>query len=75
MLEQLGIRVMDGVPAGLEVCRREGEGRVLTFVVNHNGEEETLALPGRFEDLLGQRPVEARLALGPYAVAILDGAL
>ena len=75
VLEQLGIRVMDGVPAGLEVCRREGDGRVLTFVVNHNGEEAALALPGRFEDLLGQRPVEARLTLGPYAVAILDGAL
>jgi len=75
VLADLGIRAMDGIPQGVEVCRRDGDGRVLTFVVNHNGKEETLELPGRFEDLLGQRTVEGRLALGPYGVAILDGEL
>ena len=75
VLEQLGIRAMDGIPQGVEVCRREGSNRVLTFVINHNGKVETLALPGRYKDLLAQRPVEGRLTLGPYAVAILEAAL
>jgi beta-galactosidase len=75
VLAQLGVRVMDSIPVGVEVCRREGSGRVLTFVINHNGTEQTLDLPGRYEDLLGQRTVEGQLALGPYGVAILDGAL
>jgi beta-galactosidase len=75
LLEELGVRVVNGLPAGVEVCRREGDGRTLTFVLNHNGKEETLPLPGRFEDLLGRRTVEGALTLAPYGVAILDGRL
>ncbi|PTX99085.1 beta-galactosidase [Opitutus sp. ER46] len=59
------------VPAGVEVCRRVGQGREVFVVINHNPKPVVLDLPVGCSDLL--RPsAQERIELPQYDVAVLQ---
>ncbi|MFE7075969.1 beta-galactosidase [Streptomyces sp. NPDC057620] len=64
-----GVRpVLEGLPAQVEAVRR-GD---LLFVLNHGREPVTVAVPGEYRDLLGERRVTDTLELGRYGAAVLS---
>ncbi|MGC5564571.1 beta-galactosidase [Streptomyces sp. FR-108] len=64
-----GVRpVLEGLPAQVEAVRR-GD---LLFVLNHGRDPVTVAVPGEYRDLLGERRVAGALELGRYGVAVLS---
>jgi beta-galactosidase len=74
LLSEVKVPYRTDIPAGVEIARRRGEGRELTFVLNHTGDMKVLELGDRrFRDLLGGRDATGFFELAPYAVAILDG--
>ena len=58
-------------PPGVEITRREGEGRSYTFVLNHNPHPARIPLPAPMQDLLTGQTHEQSLLLPPLEVAIL----
>jgi beta-galactosidase len=52
ILDGLGIEPPLAVPNGVEVTRREGDGRAYTFVLNHLTEAMPIGLPAPMRDLL-----------------------
>jgi len=63
----------EDVPAGVEVVRRVGKGRALTFYLNHTEAPRTVNAPEKGPDLLGNRIANGALTLPPFGVAILKG--
>ena len=56
----------------VEVTRRVGQGRALTFVLNHyNQPKQVTSLP-KGTDLLTGQPCDGNLQLTPYGVAIIE---
>ncbi len=72
-LDDLGIASPLEAPEGVEVSRREAEGRGYTFVLNHNTFEAHVSLPSPMRDLLTGKTHEGVLALPAHEVAILEG--
>jgi beta-galactosidase len=60
------------VPAGVEVCRREGPGREAFILVNFSGDAAAFTLPRAMTDVLNGGET-ARIALPRYGVAVLLG--
>lgn len=60
------------LPQGLEIARRQGKGRSLTFYLNHAGHAQSLTLPKSAKNLLTGKPTGPTLHLAPYEVAILE---
>jgi beta-galactosidase len=58
-------------PAGVEVTRREGNGRRYTFVLNHNSTPVEVPLPSPMRDLISGESHSDTLTLPPLGVAIL----
>lgn len=71
ILPLAGVAFREDIPAGVEVARRSGQGRTLTFCLNHTASPQQLPLPGKAVDLLTGKPVSGLLKLAPYAVAVL----
>jgi beta-galactosidase len=73
LLEEAGVKpILPGVPAGVEVCRRSGEGKSILFLINHNTSEEHISLPSPMRDLIGsQGSAVSSVDLPPYGVAVL----
>ena len=59
-------------PAGVEVLRREGDGRSFLFALNHGPEPAELQLPGTARDLLNGEERDGRVVVGPLDVAVLE---
>ena len=57
--------------ADVEVTVREGGGRRLTFVLNHNREPEQIRLPKEYRELIAQETVSGLLVVAGGGVAIL----
>ena len=66
LLAQAGVAT-SGLPAGVEVVRRTGDGRSYAFVLNHSGEEVQVPMNGT--DLLSDSLVREHLTLAPGGVA------
>jgi len=63
----------EALPEGIELCRRRGAGRTLTFLFNHTSQPATLTgtyLPKGQECLTGKR-INGTLSLPPYGVAVV----
>lgn len=73
LLDELGIVPPLEAPPGVEVVRRESEGRGYTFVLNHNGSQVHVPLSAPARDILTGKTHERRLVLPPHQVAILEG--
>ncbi len=66
LLQEAGI-AGSGLPPGVEVVRRTGEGRSYAFVLNHTGNEVQVPMDGT--DLLTDSPVRGHLTVAPGGVA------
>jgi beta-galactosidase len=73
ILPHAGLQWQAALPRGVEVARRAGKGRTLTFVLNHAGAAQTINTPQNGKNLLTGKTVGATLHLGPYEVAVIEG--
>ncbi|MFH8560144.1 beta-galactosidase [Streptomyces sp. NPDC017988] len=61
---------LDGLPRGVEaVCRGD-----LLFLLHHGRGEVSVAVPGRYRELLSGETAEGTVTLGRYGVAVLEEA-
>ncbi len=58
-------------PRGVEVVRRQGDGRSFLFLLNHGAQEATVELDRRYSDLLTDGEFAGALTLEPFGVAVL----
>jgi len=63
--------LMPGIPAEVEVCAREGQGRRVFILINHGSAAQRIALPGAMTDLLAGGSTSS-LDLAPHGVAVLE---
>jgi beta-galactosidase len=71
MLSEAGLApVLPGVPGGVDVALRSGEGKRVLILTNYNPNTVTIALPGAMDDILngGQ---SSSVTLPQYGVAVL----
>ena len=71
LLDDLGISAPLQAPQGVEVTRREGDGRSYLFVLNHNAHPVQVPLPMSMYDLLTRETRTAVLDLPAKGVAVL----
>jgi beta-galactosidase len=71
LLDDLRIAAPLQAPAGVEVTRREGDGRSYSFVLNHNTFPVRVSLPMAMRNLLTGETYENSIALQSKGVAIL----
>lgn len=71
LLNDLSITAPLSVPVGVEVTRREDDGRSYLIVLNHNTYEAHIALPSPLHDLLSGETVQDDLVLPVRGVALL----
>jgi beta-galactosidase len=71
LAEESGVVPPLEVPSGVEVVRREGEGRSFLFVLNHGAQEAKVAVEGSYRDALTDTRCAGTLTLGPFDVAVL----
>jgi beta-galactosidase len=60
-------------PPGVEVVRRNGDGKSFLFLLNHGAQEATVELDGEYRDELRGEDRRSPLTLEPYGVAVLRG--
>jgi beta-galactosidase len=71
LLDELGITSPLRVPPGIEVTRREGDGRSYLFILNHNADPTQVPLAVPMYDLLSGETRTAMLELPAKGVAVL----
>jgi beta-galactosidase len=71
ILEQRGIAAPLRALPGVEITQRRVDDRAFTFVLNHHGDQQTIALPSPRRDLLTGRVYEQQFDLAGRGVAIL----
>jgi beta-galactosidase len=62
----------EDIPAGVEIVRRSGKGRILTFMLNHTNAAQLVPLKENAKDLMSGKNVSDFLRLPPYGVAIVS---
>lgn len=68
--------ILAGVPAGVEVCERSGEGKRVLILINHSHRSETVQVPSGARSVIHQ-PIQAKTSLSsyvhltPYGVEVL----
>jgi beta-galactosidase len=71
-LQAAGVQpIVPGVPAGVEVCERTGQGKTVLILINHTTEPQKVGLPAAMTDLLGSGHVSS-VNLDKYGVAVLQ---
>jgi beta-galactosidase len=71
LLRDAGVERWVDLPEGVEASVREGGGKKLVFLINHNDTARTVAIaPGKRDLLVGQ-VLGDRVTLGPYGVAVI----
>ncbi len=71
LLDELGITSPLRVPTGIEVTRREGDGRSYLFILNHDADPAQIPLAAPMYDLLSGETRTAMLELPAKGVAVL----
>jgi len=70
-VEEAGVTpLVAGVPAGVEVCERTGQGKTVLILINHNTTAQSVHLPAGMKTLIGQGGPDVTLAA--YGVAVLE---
>lgn len=73
LLSDAGVKpIVANVPEGVEVCRRSNAQRAILILINHNTEEEHIALPSAMRDLIGSAGTVSSVDLPKYGVAVLE---
>ncbi|HOJ33023.1 MAG TPA: beta-galactosidase [Candidatus Hydrogenedentes bacterium] len=71
ILNECGISSWDGLPKGTSVRTLYREGKRYTILVNLEGQEKQLSLPGDWKMLLGEQGLNT-LTLKAYGIAVLE---
>jgi beta-galactosidase len=71
LLADLGVNSPLKASVGVEITRREGDGRSYIFVLNHNSSPAEIALTASMRDLISGESYDHTLMLPPLGVAIL----
>jgi beta-galactosidase len=71
MLARGGVKAALRPPAGVEASVREGAGRALLFLVNHEEKEMTVPVTAGLDELLGGKKTGSTLVLEPFGVAVI----
>jgi beta-galactosidase len=66
-----GVRAPLEAPPGVEVVRREGDGRAFLFLLNHGAKEAEIEVGGSFRDALTGNECAGAVTLDPSGVAVL----
>lgn len=64
--------LLSGIPAEVEVCAREGEGRTVFILINHATSPQHVSLPSSMMDLLQSGGAVSAVDLSPHGVAVLE---
>jgi beta-galactosidase len=70
-LTAAGLATRERTDPALEALTRSDDATDYTFVLNHGTADLTVDVPAAATDLLGGEPVDGRLTLGRYGVAVL----
>ena len=71
LLDDAGVERWIDLPAGVEASVRQGAGRKLVFLINHNEADATVAIEPGKRELLGGEVLGDRVTLGPFGVAVM----
>jgi beta-galactosidase len=73
LLQQAGVQpILPGVPEGVEVCRRTGEGKSVLILINHNTDAAEVSLPSPMRNLIGgESTTVSTVNLPAFGVAVL----
>jgi beta-galactosidase len=71
LAQEVGLAPPLDAPPGVEVVRREGDGRAFLFLMNHSTEDATVELDGGFRDALTGTDSTGAVTLEPFGVAVL----
>jgi beta-galactosidase len=58
------------VPPGVEVVRRDGDGRSFLFLLNHTAEEAVVELDGDYRDVFSASERSGAIRLEPFGVVV-----
>jgi len=73
LLQEAGVQpIVAGVPEGVEVCRRSNAEKSVLILINHNTEDEHVALPEPMRELIGKQGTVSSVDLPGYGVAVLE---
>jgi beta-galactosidase len=71
LVEESGVAPPLEAPPGVEVVRREGDGRAFLFLLNHGTEDAKVEVGGGFRDALTGSDCAGAVTLEPFGVAVL----
>jgi beta-galactosidase len=72
-LADAGVKpIIEGVPAGVEVCERTGNFKTVLILINHNTTPESVTLPVLMKNLLKGGAEVSNVTLPKYGVAVLE---
>jgi len=72
-LKDAGVNpIVAGVPDGVEVCERTGDGKTVLVLINHTTEPQQVTLPNEMKDLLTDGAEVSSVDLPKYGVAVLE---
>ena len=73
MVKQSGVNAALGpVPDGIEVCRREGDGKRIFVLINFLRKPQRVALPRAMKSMLLGTGDVTSVSLPPYGVEVLS---
>jgi beta-galactosidase len=73
LLHRAGVQpILANVPAGVEVCRRSGEGKSVLILINHNQQPEHIDLPSPMRELIDHPGSVTSVNLPKFGVAVLE---
>jgi len=71
LLNDAGVERWVDLPEGVEASVRQGGGKRLVFLINHNETEVSVVIEPGKRDLLGGKELGERMVLSPYGVAAI----
>jgi beta-galactosidase len=71
LVQEVGLEPPLEAPAGIEVVRREGDGRSFLFLLNHGAQDATVELDRTYREVLTGDECSGTLRLDPFGVAVL----
>ena len=67
-----GVSGLMKTPDGVEAARRYKDGKMYTFLINHNNFETSVTLDETYRNLLGTEQVSGKIVLKPLDVLVLE---
>ena len=71
LAEAAGVKAPAQLPAGVELTRRRISEGVVTFLLNHSSQPQSIQLGGSSKDLLTGSTLSGSISLEPYGVRVL----